>query len=355
MNDHALGAHDALVTVATAELEARIALLFTAAGLPGGAARSLAEALVDADRDGVSSHGVFQVAMYVTRLRRGSVSTEEKADLMVDRHAIAVLDAKHMFGHLAADQAMALAVERAGRFGAGVVAVRRGFHFGVAGRYALAAARAGCVGIAMCNTRPLMPAPGGAQRLVGNNPIAIALPTATEPPLVLDMAMSEAALAKIRVALDAGTPIPSTWALAADGAPTTDPASALAGMLLPAAGAKGFGLALMIDLMCGLLSGGAWGDGVKPLYGNPAEPYDCAHLFIAVDVAHFRPLTGFAADAAAAVDRVRSSARMPGVDRISAPGERKWEQRRRNADSVRLPKSVLDTLDRLAADLGVSP
>jgi LDH2 family malate/lactate/ureidoglycolate dehydrogenase len=102
-----------------------------------------------------------------------------------------------------------------------------------------------------------------------------------------------------------------------------------------------------------LLSAGAWGDGIKPLYGDPAEPYDCAHLFIAMNIAHFRPLTDFAAEATMAVGRVRSSARMPGVERISVPGERKWEQRQRNGDSVRLPTSVLDTLGRLAAELGV--
>ena len=332
------------VIIAAADLETLLARLFVAEGLSADAAARIAAALIEADLDGVASHGVLQAELYLKRLRAGSISTRETADLVVDNQAAAVLDAGHMLGHFAADQAMALAVDRAQTFGAGIVAVRHGFHFGVAGRYAAAAARAGCIGIAMCNTRPLMPAPGGAERLVGNNPIAIALPTSAAAPLVFDMAMSEAALAKIRVALAAKARIPATWAVGADGAPTTDPATALAGMLLPAAGAKGFGLAFMIDLMCGLLSQGGWGDAIQPLYGDPAIPYDCAHLFIAVDVGHFRDVDGFAREAASAAERVRRSERAPGVDTPHAPGERKWRHRRDSGGEVKIAASLYRTL-----------
>ena len=113
-----------------------------------------------------------------------------------------------------------------------------------------------------------MPAPGGAERLVGNNPIAIALPAAGPIPIVLDMATSEAAMGKIRMAEKARRPIPDNWAVRSDGTPTTDAGEAVAGMLLPSGGPKGFGLAFVIDLMCGLLSGGAVGEEVRPLYGD---------------------------------------------------------------------------------------
>jgi LDH2 family malate/lactate/ureidoglycolate dehydrogenase len=117
----------------------------------------------------------------------------------------------------------------------------------------------------MCNTRPLMPAPGGAERVVGNNPIAIAVPSDGPAPIVLDMATSEAAMGKIRMAEKAGEKIPGTWAVKADGSATTDPAEAIAGLLLPASGPKGFGLAFLIDLLCGVLSGGATGSAVQPI------------------------------------------------------------------------------------------
>jgi LDH2 family malate/lactate/ureidoglycolate dehydrogenase len=342
---------DGTVEVDAATLVERVGALFVGAGLSDVAARTVATALVDAELDGVASHGIAMVEMYVDRLRKGSVSTRETAEVVSDRGIAVVLDAGHAFGHLTGRQAIAIAVDKARHLGAGIVAVRHGFHFGVARHYANVAAEAGCIGIVMCNTRPLMPAPGGAERVVGNNPLAIALPSAEGPPLALDMAMSEAAMGKIRLLEKSGRPIPPTWATRADGSPTTDPREAIAGMLLPAAGPKGFGLAFMIDLMCGLLSGGAWGDAVKPLYGDAAEPYDCAHLFIAIDVGHFGDPEKFRLDASQAGIRVRGSARAPGVDRVFTPGEIEWRRRETSNGLVRLPASVAGTLDRLAKEM----
>ena len=262
------------VIVPADQLSALVARLFVAAGISERGARTAADALVDADLDGVSSHGVMLVDMYLDRIRHGSASAEEEAVVVSDKDATVVLDARHALGQLTGNQAIRIAIERAKRYGVGVVAVRHGFHFGTARRYALQAARADCVGIVMCNTRPLMPAPGGAERVVGNNPIAIAVPTEGPIPIVLDMATSEAAMGKIRMAEKAGQAIPTTWAAKADGSATSDPSEAIAGMLLPSGGPKGFGLAFLIDLLCGLLSAGAQGAAVQPLYGDPAVPYD---------------------------------------------------------------------------------
>ena len=249
--------------IAASDLADFVTRLFRAAGVAADAARAVAFGLVDADLEGLHSHGVMLVDMYIERICQGSVSRNERATIVSDRHGAVVLDAGNALGQLTGRQAMAIAVDKAKEFGAGVVAVRHGFHFGTAGKYAEQAAAADCIGIAMCNTRPLMPAPGGAERIVGNNPIAVALPTDDEIPLILDMATSEAAMGKIRIAERAKEPIPATWAVTAQGEPTTNPAEAIAGMLLPSGGAKGFGFALMIDLMCGLLSGGASGADVR--------------------------------------------------------------------------------------------
>jgi LDH2 family malate/lactate/ureidoglycolate dehydrogenase len=282
------------------------------------------------------------------------VSTKAAGAIVSDRDAAVVLDAGHALGHLTGEQAMALAVERARRFGLAAVAVRHGFHFGTARRFALAAAQAGCVGIAMSNTRPLMPAPGGAERVVGNNPIAIALPVVGPIPIVLDMATSEAAMGKIRMAEKSKQPIPSTWAVTAQGEPTTDPAAAIAGMLLPSGGAKGFGLSFMIDLMCGLLAQGASGPQVQPLYGDFAVPYDCSHLFMAIDVAHFCDVGTFRAQTAAAAERIRAGRRAPGVERLYAPGEPEWTRRERAAGRVELAPAVAAMLVRFTRELGVA-
>jgi LDH2 family malate/lactate/ureidoglycolate dehydrogenase len=342
------------VTVPAVKLAALVARLFAAAGIPERSAQTVAEALVDADLEGVSSHGVMLVDMYLDRIRSGSVSAEEKAAVVSDRGAAVVLDAGNALGQLTAEQAIGIAVERARQYGAGIVAVRHGFHFGTARRYAIQAAKADCVGIVMCNTRPLMPAPGGAERVVGNNPIAIAVPSDGPIPIVLDMATSEAAMGKIRMAEKDGQAIPPSWAVRSDGSATTNPSEAIAGMLLPAGGPKGFGLAFLIDLLCGLLSGGASGSAVQPLYGDASIPYDSSHLFIAIDIAHFGDPAAVKSAAGAAAERIRSGKRAPGVAQLFAPGEPEWRRQASAAGQVTLTPPVVDMLTRMARELRVS-
>ena len=331
-----------------------VARLFGAAGMAEQAAVTVAEGLVEADLEGLSSHGVLLVEMYLDRLLGGSVSTRENAEVISDQGCSVVLDAGHAFGHLTGDQSIDVAVSKAKQHGVGIVAVRHGFHFGAAGRYAQKAADKDCIGIAMCNTRPLMPAPGGAERVVGNNPVAIAIPSDGAIPIVLDMATSEAAMGKIRLAEKAGASIPTTWAVRDDGSPTTDPKEAIAGMLLPAAGPKGFGLAFIIDLMCGLLSSGTHGANVKPLYGNPSVTYDCSHLFIAIDIAHFCDIAQFRANALAAAEGIRSGKRAPGIAQLFVPGEPEWRRRQSANGQVKLEPTVAGNLIKLAQDLQVS-
>ena len=341
-------------TVSADKLAALVTDLFAAAGLSRGAAAKIAADLVDADLAGLHSHGVMLVDMYIERLQRGSVSKHEAGAIVSDHQAAVVLDAGHALGQLTGHQAMAIAIGKALQFAAGIVTVRHGFHFGTAGQYALQAANAGCIGIAMCNTRPLMPAPGGGERVVGNNPIAIAVPSDGPIPIVLDMATSEAAMGKIRLAEKAGQAIPETWAAKADGSPTTSATEAIAGMLLPSGGPKGFGLSFLIDLLCGLLSGGASGAGVQPLYGDPAVPYDCSHLFIAIDIAHFGDPAAIRAAAGAAAERVRAGKRAPGVAQLFAPGEPEWRRHQSAAGQVHLAPAVADMLIRMARELRVS-
>lgn len=304
-----------------------VARIFVAAGIPPAAAATVAEDLVAADLEGVASHGVMLVPMYIERIRAGSVSRETLGTIASDRNAAVVIDAGNVLGQLTARQAVDLAASRASEFGMAAVAVRNAFHFGAAGRYARMLADLGCVGIVMCNTRPLMPPPGGGEPITGNNPIAIAVPGAGAFAPEVDMALSAAAMGKIRNAAAAGWPIPQGWATDRDGADTTDPETAIAGMLLPAAGPKGFGLAFMVDLLCGGLSGGGIGGQVRPLFGMLDEPYGSAHLFIAIHVDHFVQLADFgerASEATAAVASVRSA---PGVDRVFAPGELAYDMR----------------------------
>lgn len=334
-------------------LTADIARIFVGAGLDPVSADTVAESLVEADRMGLPSHGIMLADMYVRRLKGGSVTLAREPVIVSDTGVATVLDGRHGFGVMTGDIAMKIAVDKAKASGAGIVAVRHAFHFGAARRFALQAAARDCIGIAMCNTRPLMPAPGGAERVVGNNPLAIAMPSSDGIPFVLDMATSEAAMGKIRMAAGNGTQIPDTWAVRADGSPTTDPREAIEGMLLPTAGPKGFGLALMIDLFCGVLSGGAYGHAVRPLYGDVAQHYDCSLFFMAIDTGHFLDPEKARAEVDATAARVRSGARAPGVAALYTPGEPEWRKREAAGDRVPVDESVARMLAGLAADLGI--
>ena len=340
------------VSLATERTASFMAGLFARAGLSEAAAARMGQAMVDADVAGLPSHGLSQAEMYVRRLLLGSVSKADTPVLIESREATAVLDAQGMFGHLAGDHAMQLAIARAKQFGVAVVAVRNSFHFGPAGRYAQQASDHGCIGMAMCNTKPMMPAPAGVEKLVGNNPLSIGMPAAEDPDFLLDMALSEAALGKIRVAEREGKAIPSTWAVDRDGLPTTDAKAAIDGLLLPSGGPKGFGLSLAINLMASLLSQGPGGEDVAPLYGDLSKPFLCSLLFIAVDIGHFRPEGDFRAGVSRELARVRNARSRDGV--LRTPGERSWTLRQTGAGQIEVPAALAQTLQRLADEVGLA-
>ena len=341
------------IAIDAGSLSTAVARIWAALGLDVADAQTVAADLVAADLEGIPSHGVMLVPMYVERFLGGSVSPRGHGDVVSDNGCAIVIDAQNALGQLTARQAVKIAVERAKKLGLSAVAVRNAFHFGTAGRYARLVAEQNCIGIVMSNTRPLLPAPGGAEALVGNNPVAIALPSSGDFPVEVDMALSASAMGKIRLAAAAGKSIPAGWAVDSNGRPTSDPAEAIKGMLLPAAGPKGFGLAFIIDLLCGGLSNGAVGADVHPLYGNAAVPYDCAHFFLAIHTGHFLPESTFSERVHAEAIRASHSKRSPGVNRIYAPGELVWATRKASKETCTLDSQTLRGLAEAAARVGI--
>lgn len=327
--------------------------LLEAAGASSDNAAIVAEALVEADSEGLPSHGLLHLPMYLARIAGGSVDPRVTGEIVIDQGARLTIDAGNGLGQVTAETACEIAVARAEAHGLALVAVRNAFHFGAAGRFARKIALSGQIGIVMANTRPMLPAPGGAEAVVGNNPLAIAVPTNDEP-VVLDFAMSAGAMGKIRLAAGKGEPIPEGWAQTNDGLPTRDALEALKGTLLPAAGAKGFGLALMIDLIAGGLSGGGMGEAVQPLYGDMARPYDSANLFLAIRIEGLRPPVDFAAAASGLTDSIRASRVAPGAAPVRVPGDRAARARNRFDGHCPLGPETLEALRKHAARLGVA-
>ena len=334
--------------VETAGLVSLVREIFESMGVPREHAGFVADSLVSADLEGVASHGVMLIPMYIARIKAGSVSLSRTPVVVEDHGALVILSAKHGLGQVSAHHAVTLGIAKARAHGVAAVAVREAFHFGAASYWARAFARAGMIGFAFSNTRPLMPAPGGAERIVGNNPLSIAFPSASGEPVVVDMAMSATAMGKIRLAEAQGRQIPEGWASDAQGRPTTSPTEAIKGMLLPAAGPKGFGLAVAIDLLCGALSGGSVGSAVQPLYTGLDKLYNCAHAFIAIDAARVGGGQGIGEAVDAFAQTIRESKKAAGAERIFAPGELERSRRAEAAAGCPLPREVIDDINALA-------
>src|SRR5215203_1204860 len=265
-------------------LSALASAILGAAGVPKPDARIVAESLVDADLRGIHSHGVSRLRIYVERLRAGGNRPAGELLLVSDAPSLAVLDANDILAQVASARAVELAAEKARVTGCGVVCVRGASHFGAAGYWARLIAEQGMLGMASTNTTPLMAAWGGSTGAIGTNPLAMAFPSAGGVPVVVDVATSETTWGALINARAAGEPIPETWALGADGQPTTSAEEAVAARrLLPFGRHKGYALAVGVELLTGALAGAACLSRIADMYGEPQEPMSAGLFFMAVD------------------------------------------------------------------------
>ena len=334
-------------------LERIAAGVLEAHGVPADDATLVADTLVAADLWGHGSHGLMRLDSYVKRLRSGVMSPVTRLDLPVDAGAVAVLDGNDGIGQVIAVACARAAVRRARDHGVAAVAARNSNHVGCLAYYTRMAAQEGCAAIFASNASPAMAPWGGRQPLVGTNPWSIAAPAGRDGILVLDIANTAVARGKIHLARRRGTEIPEGWALDADGAATTDPARALAGLILPMAGHKGYGIALMFDVLTGVLAGSAFGADVAGPFQAERRGGN-GHLFIALDIARFLAPDEFAARVEQLVADVKGVAPAEGFDMVNVPGE--LEDRRAadgRRDGVPLPDQTVADLRRLAAEAGL--
>ena len=278
--------------IPAAQLEIFAKDLLHAMGVRPSDAEILWDSMAYADLRGKTTHGVTRLPLYWKNIQAGTIDPQAQPVTVSDKGALAVLDACNGFGQIAAVHAVKLAVQKAKVFGISAVGVRNSNNFGAAGYYGLLAAEQGVASLVMANASPALVAPGASAPVLGTNPLCFAAPGADGadaagcPPIIFDMASTVAARSKIRLALKNQEAIPQDWAVDAAGNPTSNPKEALAGALLPVGGAKGYGLALMVDYFAGLLTGSAFAGQVKPL-GNTEASSRNGHFFIAVDVAAF--------------------------------------------------------------------
>ncbi len=330
-----------------------VTAIFARVGMNDADAALLADTLVAADLAGVHSHGVLRVPEYVGKLTTGGVNPRGVPTIARDSGACLVVDGGNSMGQIGAHYAMAQAVARAESTGIAAVAVRGSNHCGAMAYWAGMALPHDMIGLATTNALPTMAPWGGAERLLGINPLAVAVPAGEEAPIVYDAAFAATAHGKMRVYAQRGQQLPEGWALDRNGQPTTDPLAGMAGLLMPSGGFKGTGLAMIMGILSAMLSGAAYGTELGDMEHGAHAGQD-GHFFAAIRVAAFEDVARFKSRVDVAVRQLHAAHRAPGVECIYAPGE--LEHTRHaiyTRDGIPLNAVTLADLRRVASDLGV--
>lgn len=328
--------------------------VFEAGGLPKEDAFLVADALIDADLRGVSTHGLVRFPIYVTRLRKGVVNAKPKMQVMRSKGATLLLDGDHGFGQVIGAEGMRRAVGLAREHGVGLCAIRNGTHLGALAYIASMALPHQMIGITLTITNPVIAPWGGVVPKLGNNPLAVAVPAGNRPPVILDMACSQVARGNLILASKLGKTIPSTWALDERGHPTQDPDAGLKGSLMPVGGHKGAGLALIVGILGGLLAGSPFGAGCGDIF-DMTRPQRLGHLVMAIDIEACCPLAWFLRSMEEMIGDLKSSPRAEGVEEIWMPGEMEMRRREeRLRDGFPVSRVVLDEVRAVGAEFGVA-
>jgi LDH2 family malate/lactate/ureidoglycolate dehydrogenase len=289
----------------------------------------------------------------VRRVLMGSMNARPNLRVAGGGGAALLVDGDNGVGMVVGAWAMRQAMERARGTGAAVAAVRRSGHFGMAAYYAQMAAAEDMIGLCGTNGGACMAPWGSVTPYLSTNPLAFAAPGGIDGGITLDMATSQVAWGKVELAARAGKKIPLTWATDENGRPTDDPHAAMKGLMLPLGGYKGYGLALMVDILSGVLTGAGFGSHIGDFYQHPEQPEGVGHFFMAIAVEAFMPLAEYYGRIQQMVEEIRACQPAEGVERIYVPGEIEAETAaRRSREGIPLPADVVRDLRALGEEIG---
>lgn len=351
---------DTLISEKT--LRAFMERVFEKEGFAAPDARTIADVLMQADLFGIESHGAQRMMYYHQNIASGSVDVRAVPEIVRQTPVSALMDAHFAMGQLSAAAAMRLAIEKAKHVGVGIVCVRNSSHFGIAGYYPLMAAREGLCAFSMTNTGPIMVPTFGREMMLGTNPLAFCMP-ADPVPFWFDASTTVVTLGKVEVYAKREKPMPEGWTIDGDGKPCADAGrmnqSILAGGLggiLPLGGEgelrsghKGYGLAIMVEALTGVLAQGLLSPQMQGAHGDHTS-----HFFLAFDPAMFGEPEAIRTQMSRYLTMLRESEKLPGHDRIYTPGEKAFEaQERRMRGGIPVEEKTLLELREIAAELGV--
>ncbi len=338
--------------------------VFMKLGVPAKDAQVTTDVLVLADLRGIESHGVARLPRYVSGIKQGFIKPRDQSRIIKETKTTALVDGGQSLGQVVGKRGMELAIKKAKDTAVGVVTVRNSNHYGIAGYYTLMALEHNLIGVSMTNAAPLVVPTFGRQSVLGTNPISLTAPSLKEKPFVLDMATSVVPRGKLEVLDRKGSPMPLGWAVDERGRGSTDAravlnamAKRLGGGILPLggegeehAGHKGYGLALMVDVLCGVLSGAATGLGVNADDSHP----DVGHFFMALDPTAFRPLEDFRRDMDRLARELKDSPKAEGQARIYVHGEKSFARMERfRKEGITIGPKVVEAMKKIGTELGV--
>ncbi len=330
--------------------------VLTACGMPAADAATTAGCILEADLTGADAHGIFRLPQYVDAFDKKNINPRADIRTLEQGPATALIDGDNGMGHLAVTRAMQRAIELAKNAGLAWVGVRHSNHAGAGGVYAAMAAEQGMVGIygAVSGFNQMAPW-GGAEPLLGTNPLAIGIPAGRQAPVIIDTATSIASAGMIKAAALRGETIPAGWMIdPATGDAVTDPAKMMHSLLAPIGEHKGSGLALAIGLLAGSLNGASFGREI-PRSGS-GFGVNSGQFIIVLDVARFAPNRDFGGAIDRHIDDLAQSTPLPGVDRVRVPGQaRAARKQERLANGIAIGAPLKQQLDALAARFGMAP
>ncbi len=345
------------LTISCSLLKQLTSDIFIRAGVPTADAAAMAEVLTVTDMRGIHSHGVVRSARYIDCIRAGGIRPDAEIAVETSGPAFLQVSAAGGLGIPAAVKSVNRLIELGRRQPLALVTVNHSDHFGAAGYYTMLCAEAGLIGFAMSNTCPLMAPTGGAKAAIGNNPFAWAAPAGRYRAALFDICMSTVACGKVEIAAAEHKTIPPGWLLDRNGVPTQDPDEyAKGGIMTPFGAHKGYGLAVMVEMLSGALAGAAMLSGVHSWNTRPGSDSGTGHCFITINPEFFGGLEAFVCRMEAMIAELLAVPAAPGGDRVRYPGEIEFERERHAAETgIALPEASLSELRRAAAMTGLEP
>jgi LDH2 family malate/lactate/ureidoglycolate dehydrogenase len=343
--------------VSFSQLQAFIGRAMMSLGIPEQDAKTIGTLMAEADMQGSDGHGVIRLAPYAKRILAGGLNLHPNIQVVQERTAMALIDGDNGMGHLVMKRATELAIQKARTAGIAWVGSRLSNHAGPASLYARMALQHDMIGLyfAVGNANHLPPW-GGLDMLLSTNPIAAAIPTLKEAPVVLDMATTVAAYGKVKAKAQRGEMMPEGWMIDRQGQPLLDPTKSDEGFLLPIGGYKGYGLSLIVGILAGTLNGAAMGSQVIDFNKDFTTTTNTGQAIAVIDPAAFGDIDEFKQNVDRLVQELRGANRMPGVDRIWLPGEQSHQKRLdHEKNGVMLAPSLVNQLNELATQLKISP